>query len=105
LLFTGATGSLRGGALFSAFASSKFALRALAQSLAREFGPQGVHVSHVIIDAVIDTPATAAWKIGNGEKDSKISPESIAESYWFLHNQPKDSWTQEMDLRPYQEKF
>ncbi|PIG79066.1 Fe-S cluster assembly protein DRE2 [Aspergillus arachidicola] len=103
LIFTGATASLKGSALFSAFASGKFALRALAQSLAREFGPKGVHVSHVIIDGVIDIPRTKAWTFEH--EDAKLDPAAIADSYWHLHAQPRTTWGFELDLRPYVEKW
>lgn len=75
LIFTGATASLKGSAYFSTFASAKFALRALAQSLAREFGPKGVHVSHVVVDGVIDIPRTKAWKFEH--EDAKLSPDAV----------------------------
>ena len=108
IFFTGATASLRGGSGFSAFASAKFALRALSQSMARELGHQGIHVAHFIIDGAIDTafikenfPDTYALK----EKDGILSPESIADSYWFVHSQHRSAWTHELDLRPYMEKF
>ncbi|KAJ5498955.1 Short-chain dehydrogenase/reductase SDR [Penicillium expansum] len=103
LIFTGATASLKGSAKFSAFASGKFALRALAQSLAREFGPQGVHVSHTIIDGVIDIPRTKAWVFEH--EDAKLSPDAIADSYWYLHTQPRTTFAFELDLRPYIEKW
>ncbi|KAJ5963088.1 hypothetical protein N7481_013393 [Penicillium waksmanii] len=103
LIFTGATASLKGSANFAAFASGKFALRALAQSLAREFGPQGVHVSHTIIDGIIDIPRTKAW--ANEHVDGKLSPDAIADSYWFLHTQPRTTFAFELDLRPYVEKW
>jgi NAD(P)-dependent dehydrogenase (short-subunit alcohol dehydrogenase family) len=108
IFFTGATASLRGGSGFSAFAGAKFALRALSQSMARELGPEGIHVAHFIIDGAIDTafikenfPDTYALK----EKDGILSPEKIADSYWFVHSQHRSVWTQELDLRPYMEKF
>ena len=108
LLFTGATASLRGGANFAAFAGAKHALRALAQSMARELGPKGLHVAHTVIDGAIDTefirenfPERYALK----EKDGILHPEHIAESYWMLHLQPRDAWTHELDLRPWMEKF
>jgi NAD(P)-dependent dehydrogenase (short-subunit alcohol dehydrogenase family) len=108
IFFTGATASLRGGSGFSAFAGAKFALRALSQSIARELGPEGIHVAHFIIDGAIDTafikenfPDTYALK----EKDGILSPEKIADSYWFVHSQHRSVWTQELDLRPYMEKF
>ncbi|RHZ58424.1 hypothetical protein CDV55_103948 [Aspergillus turcosus] len=103
LIFTGATASLKGSANFAAFASGKFALRALAQSLAREFGPKGVHVSHVIIDGVIDIPRTKAWTFEH--EDAKLDPDAIAESYWHLHTQPRTTFGFELDLRPYVEKW
>ncbi|GKZ35068.1 hypothetical protein AbraIFM66950_005508 [Aspergillus brasiliensis] len=98
LIFTGATAALKGGSGLSAFAMSKFGIRALSQSLAREFGPKGVHVSHTIIDGIIDTEKTKAFK--SEVPDAKIDPKAIAESYWFLHTQPRNSFTHEMDLRP-----
>lgn len=108
IIFTGATASLRGGKGFSAFAGAKFALRALAQSMARELGPQGIHVAHPIIDGAIDTafirdnfPERYALK----EQDGILNPEHIAEQYWQLHCQPRDSWTHELDLRPWLETF
>jgi len=108
MLFTGATASLRGSANFAAFAGAKHALRALAQSLARELGPQGIHVAHVVIDGAIDTafirenfPERYALK----EQDGIVNPEHIADAYWMLHAQPRDAWTHEMDLRPWIEKF
>lgn len=78
LIFTGATASLKGSANFAAFASGKFALRALAQSLAREFGPQGVHVSHTIIDGIIDIPRTKAWVLEH--EDAKLNPDAVSHS-------------------------
>ncbi len=108
ILFTGATASLRGGAGFCAFAGAKHALRALAQSMARELGPEGIHVAHVVIDGAIDTafiadnfPARYALK----ERDGILDPEAIAESYWQLHRQHRSAWTHELDLRPWIETF
>jgi NAD(P)-dependent dehydrogenase (short-subunit alcohol dehydrogenase family) len=108
ILFTGATASLRGSANFAAFAGAKHALRALAQSMARELGPRGIHVAHVVVDGAIDTefirenfPERYALK----EKDGILNPEHIAQSYWMLHTQPRDAWTHELDLRPWMEKF
>jgi NAD(P)-dependent dehydrogenase (short-subunit alcohol dehydrogenase family) len=112
LLFTGATASLRGGAGFAAFASAKFGLRALAQSMARELGPENVHVAHLVIDAGVDT----AWvrerireRLGAEADqlppDTLMDPASIADVYWFIHSQPRDAWTFELDLRPYREKW
>ncbi|KAJ5933989.1 hypothetical protein N7454_006318 [Penicillium verhagenii] len=103
LIFTGATASLKGGSGLSSFAMSKFGTRALSQSLAREFGPKGVHVSHAIIDGIIDTEKTKGY--GQDIPDAKIDPQGIADSYWFLHTQPKSAFTQEIDLRPYVEKW
>ncbi len=108
ILFTGATASLRGGTGFSAFAGAKFALRALAQSMARELGPQGIHVAHAVIDGAIDTafirdnfPARYALK----DQDGILNPEHIADAYWQLHQQPRSAWTHEFDLRPWMETF
>lgn len=108
IIFTGATASLRGGKGFSAFAGAKFALRALAQSMARELGPQGIHVAHSIIDGAIDT----AWIRENfpaaAERDKDggiLKPDDIAESYWQLHVQPRTAWTHELDLRPWMESW
>lgn len=104
VLFTGATAALRGSARFSALAVGKFGLRALAQSMAREFGPQGIHVAHVIIDGQIDTPRVREMS-PEREEDTMLSPEAIAETYWRLHAQHKTAWTLEMDLRPSVERF
>jgi NAD(P)-dependent dehydrogenase (short-subunit alcohol dehydrogenase family) len=108
IIFTGATASLRGAANFAAFAGAKHALRALAQSMARELGPRGIHVAHVIVDGAIDTefirsnfPERYALK----EQDGILDPEHIADSYWYLHTQPRDAWTHELDLRPWIERF
>lgn len=108
VIFTGATASLRGGSGFSAFSGAKFALRALAQSMARELGPKGIHVAHSVIDGAIDTdfirenfPERYALK----EQDGILNPEHIAEQYWQLHQQPRDCWTHELDLRPWMETF
>ncbi|UAW98196.1 SDR family oxidoreductase [Halopseudomonas nanhaiensis] len=108
IIFTGATASLRGGKGFAAFASAKFALRALAQSMARELGPQGIHVAHPIIDGAIDTafirdnfPERYVLK----DEDGILDPEDIAEQYWQLHCQPRSAWTHELDLRPWLETF
>lgn len=108
VIFTGATASTRGAAGFSAFAGAKMALRALAQSMARELGPQGIHVAHTLIDGAINTefirtlfPQTYALK----DQDGILNPEHIAENYWMLHTQPRDAWTHEMDLRPWMETF
>ncbi|KAK1639841.1 short-chain dehydrogenase [Colletotrichum phormii] len=105
LIITGATASIKGSALFGSFAAGKFALRALGQSLAREFGPKGVHVSHAIIDGGIDTPWGKSFVANGGVEDGKISPDAIAETYWHLHTQHRSAFTQEVDIRPYVEKF
>ncbi|TGO25708.1 hypothetical protein BPAE_0074g00170 [Botrytis paeoniae] len=105
LIVTGATASLRGGALMSSFASGKFALRATTQSLAREFGPKGIHVAHAIIDGVIDIPRTKEWQANGGVEDGKIKADAIADAYWYLHTQHRSHFTQELDVRPYVEKF
>ncbi|KAB5582465.1 hypothetical protein GE09DRAFT_268748 [Coniochaeta sp. 2T2.1] len=105
LIVTGATASLRGSARFGDFAAGKFAVRALSQSLAREFGPQGVHVAHTIVDGVIDIPRTKGLNVNGGVPDSKIDPDAIADSYWYLHTQPRSHFTLELDTRPYVEKF
>ncbi|KAK5660941.1 hypothetical protein OQA88_12316 [Cercophora sp. LCS_1] len=105
LIITGATASVRGSARFSTFAAGKFAVRALGQSLAREFGPKGVHVAHAIIDGVIDIPRTKHYNVNEGKEDGKIRADSIAEDYWHLHTQHRSGFTQELDLRPWVEKF
>jgi NAD(P)-dependent dehydrogenase (short-subunit alcohol dehydrogenase family) len=108
IVFTGATASLRGGSGFAAFAGAKAALRALAQSMARELGPQGIHVAHVVIDGAIDT----AWIRDNfperyaaKERDGILDPAQIAEAYWMLHGQKRSAWTHELDLRPWIENW
>jgi NAD(P)-dependent dehydrogenase (short-subunit alcohol dehydrogenase family) len=104
ILLTGATASLRGSARFSALAVGKFGLRALAQSMAREFGPQGIHVAHVIIDGQINAPRMREMAPAREER-TMLSPESIAEIYWRLHVQDRTAWTLELDLRPSVESF
>ncbi|GAA5911024.1 uncharacterized protein JCM6883_000680 [Sporobolomyces salmoneus] len=104
LCFSGATASLKGSAQFAAFAPSKFALRGLAQSLAREFGGKGIHVAHAVIDGLIDTERVRGMA-GEGEPGTRMDPDSIAESFLFLSKQPKDCWTHELDLRPSAEKW
>src|SRR4030095_3778704 len=108
ILFTGATRSLLAGATSGAFSGAKMALRALAQSMARELGPRGIHVAHTIIDGAIDTefirenfPERYALR----DSDGILNPDHIAENYWMLHKQPRDAWTHELDLRPWSEKF
>lgn len=109
MIFTGATASIRGGSGFAAFAGAKHALRALAQSMARELSPRGIHVAHSLIDGPIDTafirdimPDAYAERLPQG---GIIDPEHIADSYWFLHQQPRDAWTHELDLRPWLETW
>ena len=104
ILFTGATASLRGSAGFVNLASPKFALRAVAQSMARELGPQGIHVAHVIIDGQINAPRYANVASERGA-DSLLGPDEIAKTYVALHRQHRSAWTQELDLRPWMEKF
>jgi NAD(P)-dependent dehydrogenase (short-subunit alcohol dehydrogenase family) len=108
ILFTGATASVRGREGFAAFASAKHGLRAVAQSMARELGPKGVHVAHTIIDGAIDT----AWIAENfpdrralKSQDGILNPAHIADAYWALHVQPRDAWTHELDLRPWMEAW
>ena len=108
IIFTGATAGMRGAANFAAFAGAKHALRALAQSMARELGPRGVHVAHVVVDGAIDTdfirenfPERYALR----SEDGILNPAHIADNYWHLHTQPRDAWTHELDLRPWMERW
>ncbi len=103
ILFTGATASLRGGANFANLASPKFALRAIAQSMARELGPRGIHVAHVIIDGQIG--GTAGGEGDARLPDSRLAPDAIADAYLDLHRQHRSAWAQEIDLRPWVERF
>ncbi|MFT5180408.1 MAG: NAD(P)-dependent dehydrogenase (short-subunit alcohol dehydrogenase family) [Alphaproteobacteria bacterium] len=108
ILFTGATASLRGGDGYAAFAGGKHALRALAQSMARELAPQGIHVAHVVIDGSIDTQFIAEMfpeRYALKDQDGILNPEHIADAYLMLHNQPRSAWTFEMDLRPWIENW
>ena len=108
IFFTGATASLRGRDGIAAFAGAKHALRALAQSMARELGPKGIHVAHLVIDGAIDTAFirdTFPERYKLKEKEGIVNPDAIAEAYWQLHTQPKNAWTHEMDLRPWMEPF
>ena len=108
IIFTGATASVRGGAGFSAFAGAKHALRALAQSMARELGPKGIHVAHTVIDGAIDTAFIAAnfpERYALKATDGILSPDAIAEAYWQLHRQQRSAWTHELDLRPWSETW
>jgi len=104
VIYTGATASLRGGAMFHNLAVGKFGLRALAQSMAREFQPRGIHVAHAVIDGQIagDRPGHSIAERG---EDAVLAPDAIAETYYRLHLQPPSAWTLELDLRPYVEKF
>jgi NAD(P)-dependent dehydrogenase (short-subunit alcohol dehydrogenase family) len=113
IFFTGATASMRGGSGFSAFAAAKFGLRAVAQSAARELGPQNIHVAHLVIDSGVDT----AWvrdrikqregedALSNLDPNRLMRPEAVAETYWRLYRQPRDAWTSEMEIRPFGEKW
>ena len=108
ILFTGATAALRGSANFAAFAGAKHALRALAQSMARELGPLNIHVAHVVVDGAIDTAFirdTFPERYALKDQDGILNPDHIAENYWDLHTQPRDAWTFELDLRPYMERW
>ena len=108
ILFTGATASMRGSSGFAGFAGAKFALRALSQSMARELGPLGIHVAHVVIDGAIDTKWTRemfADLVASRPADGILSPDDIAENYWMLHRQARSAWTQELDLRPWDEPW
>lgn len=113
ILFTGATASMRGRDGFAAFSGAKHALRALAQSMARELGPKNIHVAHLIIDAGVDTAFVRERIRARGGEDAVqnlkenqlMRPDSIAEAYWYLHNQKRDGWTFELDIRPFGEKW
>jgi NAD(P)-dependent dehydrogenase (short-subunit alcohol dehydrogenase family) len=111
ILFTGATASVRGGSGFAAFAAAKFGLRALAQSMARELAPKNIHVAHLIIDGAIDSEAihrrlgAATGTLPDMLPGSLIQTRSVAEAYWALHNQSRDGWTHELDIRPYVERW
>lgn len=111
IIFTGATASLRGSAGHSAFSGGMMGKRALAQSMARELGPKGVHVAHVIIDGVVNNPNTRSFFELNdlfdemAGKDGILNPDDVAGTYWHIHNQPKSVWTHELDLRPWVEKW
>ena len=99
ILFTGSTPSVKAGAEFAAFAAAKFGVRSLAQSMARELGPKGIHVAHVVVDGPIDSPDNAELKI------PKLLAVEIAQAFLSLHRQPRSAWTQELDLRPAGAKF
>ena len=106
IFFTGATAGLRGGSGYAAFASAKFGLRAVAQAAARELGPQGIHVAHLVIDSGVDT----AWvrermSQAGREPAALMRPEAVADAYWALYQQPNDAWTFEQDIRPFAEPW
>ena len=104
ILFTGATASLRGREGFAAFAGAKHALRALAQSMARELWPQGIHVAHPVIDGAIDTEfirSNFPERYAQKDRQGILNPDHIAELYWQIHNQPRDAWIHETELRPW----
>ena len=104
ILFTGATSSIRGrdGAL--AFSSAKFAMRGLAEAMAREYWPRGIHVAHIVVDGVIDTPAVRE-RFNPGPDEPLLNPDTMADAYWSLIQQDKSAWTLEIDLRPHGEAF
>lgn len=113
IFFTGATASLRGGAGFAAFASAKFGLRAVSQSMARELGPKNIHVAHLVIDSGVDT-AWVRQRIADREGQEALSnldparlmrPAAVAETYWSLYQQPRDAWSSEVEIRPFGEKW
>ena len=111
IFFTGATASLRGGSGFAAFASAKFGLRAVAQSMARELGPKNIHVAHLIIDSGVDTEWVRQRRIealgpdALSDPDALMPPASVAEAYWQLYRQPRSAWTFEQEIRPFKEKW
>jgi NAD(P)-dependent dehydrogenase (short-subunit alcohol dehydrogenase family) len=106
IFFTGATAGLRGGVGYAAFASAKFGLRAVAQSAARELGPQGIHVAHLVIDAGVDTAWVRERRSNRpAEPDELMRPGAVAGAYWTLHQQPRDAWTFEQEIRPFGEKW
>jgi NAD(P)-dependent dehydrogenase (short-subunit alcohol dehydrogenase family) len=108
VLFTGATAAQRGGAEFAAFAASKFGLRALAQSMAREFGPQGLHVARIVVDGLSDTATIRARfpdVVAKMPTDGMLSPDDIGQVYVDLHRQRRSAWSFEVDLRPWTETF
>lgn len=104
MLFTGATAGIKAGAKSVAFGPAKFAVRGLAQSLARDLGPRGIHVAYVNVDGIIDIPDIRTRMPSLGDEDV-LKPVAIAEAYWHLANQGPSAWTQELDVRPFKEKF
>src|SRR6266436_7198409 len=113
IFFTGATASMRGGSGYAAFASAKFGLRAVAQAMARELGPQNIHVAHLVIDSGVDTAwvrerikeREGAEALANLAPGRLMRPEAVAEAYWALYSQPRDAWSSEMEIRPFGEKW
>ncbi|MFI4974466.1 MAG: SDR family NAD(P)-dependent oxidoreductase [Caulobacterales bacterium] len=108
LIFTGASGSLRGKANFAPFAAAKAGLRALAQSIAREYGPKNIHVGHVVIDGGVAGERLLTFRPQMAEQrgpDGMLDIDAIADAYWVLHNQQRSAWTHELDLRPWAESF
>jgi NAD(P)-dependent dehydrogenase (short-subunit alcohol dehydrogenase family) len=108
VIFTGASASLRGKPGFAHFAAAKAGLRAIAQSMAREFGPQGIHVAHVVIDGGIKGERLLSAKprlLEERGEEGLLGIDAIADAYWQIHRQPRSAWTHEMDLRPYKEGF
>jgi NAD(P)-dependent dehydrogenase (short-subunit alcohol dehydrogenase family) len=108
IFFTGATASVRGRAGYAAFSGAKHGLRALAQSMGRELGPKGIHVAHPIVDGAIDTEfirETFPERYALKDQDGILNPDHIADMYWMLHQQPRDAWTHELDLRPWMEAW
>ena len=108
IIFTGASGSMRGKSNFAHFAAAKAGLRMLSQSLAREYGPEGIHVAHVVVDGVIDGDMVRARFAEYLEKlgpEGALKPDDMAEAFWMLHQQPRSTWTQELDLRPFSENW
>lgn len=111
IIYTGASASMRGKPMFAAFASAKAATRAMSQSMAREFGPKGIHVGHVVIDGLVDGAIVRGFGglgkllLRNKGEDGALQPDEVAQAFWMLHQQQPSAWTQEMDLRPYKESF
>ena len=113
IFFTGATAGLRGGVGYAAFASAKFGLRAVAQSMARELGPKNIHVAHLIIDAGVDTEwvrerikqREGETALANLDPGRLMRPASVAEAYWQIYSEPRDAWSFEREIRPYGEKW
>jgi NAD(P)-dependent dehydrogenase (short-subunit alcohol dehydrogenase family) len=108
IIFTGATASIRGGPGFAAFAGAKFGLRALAQSMARELGPKGIHVGHVVVDGQINSDAVRTRfpdRVAEAPEDGLLDPDALAEAFWNLHCQPRSAWTWEIDVRPWTERW